>query len=256
MQIDRVCALLYSLTTQQAVMPPTELYCEGWLLRIILDWYSTHHVNGDALDFAEGARWFSEARLPSAFRPRTRGDPLGEARSHADGVIGHFTIGGTTRAGLTLNSDAACFVVLEAKISSGLSLSVKHAQGFDQAARSIACMAEALRLAKRPPRAVNRLAFFVLAPRSEVSKGVLKELLNPAGVDTTVRARVQDYKGGQDQWYTEWFRPALERMEIDALPWEDVIESIVQRDEISGTEIRTFYNLCLEFNALPSWKGS
>src|SRR5579859_7149803 len=110
MTISRVCALLESLTTEQPHMPPTELYCEGWLLRIILDWYSTHQLSDDPLAFTESARWFSEALLPSAFRPRTRGDPLGESRSHADGVIGHFTIEGATKAGLELDPAATCFV--------------------------------------------------------------------------------------------------------------------------------------------------
>src|ERR1700687_6076259 len=119
MAINRVCSLLQSLTTAQPIMPPTELYCEGWLLRIILDWYSTHRVNDHPLAFSEQAHWFSEALLPSAFRPRTRGDLLGESRSHADGVIGHFTIEGATKAGLALDLEATCFVVLEAKMFSG-----------------------------------------------------------------------------------------------------------------------------------------
>jgi hypothetical protein len=248
-QIDRVCALLSSLTTQQPVLPPTELYCEGWLLRIILDWYSTHHMNGDALDFAEGARWFSEARLPSAFRPRTRGDPLGEARAHADGVIGHFTIGGTTKAGLTLQPDANCFVVLEAKMSSGLSPGVINVSGFDQAARSIACMAEALRLANRSAASMSRLAFYVLAPRAHVSKGKFAQLLDPARILATVRARAQAYEGEKDQWYADWFQPTLGCIQIGALAWEDVIASIDRHDAQSGREISTFYERCLKYNA-------
>jgi hypothetical protein len=248
-QIERVCTLLKSLTTQQPVMPPTELYCEGWLLRISLDWYSTHQVNGDALHFAEGARWFSEARLPSAFRPRTRGDPLGEARSQADGVIGHFTIGGTTKVGLTLQPDATCFMVLEAKMSSGLAPGVINVTGFDQAARSIACMAEALRLANRSAPSMSRLAFYVLAPRAHVSKGKFTQLLDPARILATVRARAQAYQGDKDQWYSAWFQPALERTQVGALAWEDVIATIAEHDQTAGAEIGAFYDKCLRFNA-------
>ena len=45
------------------------------------------------------ARWFSEAWLASAFLPRFRGDRLAESRTHADAVVGHFTIGNPGRAG-------------------------------------------------------------------------------------------------------------------------------------------------------------
>jgi hypothetical protein len=82
--------MLNSCDTADSLFPPTELYNEGWLLRIFLDWFSTHRVDKHPLSFSEGARWFSEALLLSAFLPRSREDPLGESRTHADGVIGHF----------------------------------------------------------------------------------------------------------------------------------------------------------------------
>jgi hypothetical protein len=247
--IDRVCTLLRSLTGEQPVLPPSELYCEGWLLRIILDWYSSQKVSGDPLAFPERGRWFSEARLPSTFRPRKRGDLLGEARSRADGVIGHLVIGGSTKAGLRLAPDATCFIVIEAKMSSGLSPRVTHMAGFDQAARSIACIAEVLRRAERPAASLARLAFYVVAPRTQVSKGKFAKLLDRTRVNETVQARVQNYQGEQDQWYAEWFRPTLERIEVDAIAWEDVIGSIAQQDGLSGAELRAFYDLCLTYNA-------
>lgn len=230
-------------------MPPTELYCEGWLPRIILDWYSTHQLNDDPLAFAESARWFSEALLPSPFRPRTRGDPLGESRSHADGVIGHFTIEGTTKAGLALDPEATCFVVLEAKMFSGLSGGVKNARDYNQAARTIACMAEVLRLAKRRAPDVNRLAFYVLAPRRQVENDVFADAIKPSRIDAAIQGRVKAYGGQKDAWYTDWFQLTLERVKIDALAWEDVIAALGKHDRSSGAEIGPFYEMCLKFGA-------
>src|SRR6185437_10906832 len=115
-----------------------------------------------------GARWFSEAWLPSAFLPRYRGDALAESRTHADGVIGHFTIGDPGTAGLSLKPDAEQFVVVEGKLFNRLSAGVRNAPYFDQAARTVACMAEALRRAGREPEALRDLAFLVVAPRSRV----------------------------------------------------------------------------------------
>src|SRR5688572_11739872 len=132
MLLERVHALLDTCTTDAPLFPPTQLYNEGWLLRLILDWYATHPGTNSPLMFSAQARWFSEALLPSAFLPRYRGDQLAESRTHADGVIGHFTIGHRGKADLSLTSSAIQLVVCEAKMFSGLSSNVKNASYFDQ----------------------------------------------------------------------------------------------------------------------------
>ena len=81
--------LLDKFDPQNTNFPPTLLFNEGWLLRILLDWFSTHQVPDHPLNFAEDAAWFSEALLPSAFLPRHRGDPyLAELRREAFGHLG------------------------------------------------------------------------------------------------------------------------------------------------------------------------
>ena len=79
------------------------------------------------------------------FKARFRGDPLSEARTNADGVIGHIRIGDKAKADLELIEDAKQFTVIEAKVGSHLSSGVTHAEYFDQAARTVACMAEAIK---------------------------------------------------------------------------------------------------------------
>jgi hypothetical protein len=129
--------------------PPTLLYNEGWFLRLVLDWFSRHDVQGHPLSFGAGARWFSEALLPSAFLARHRGDRLAESWTHADGVVGHFLIGEGGKALLRLAPEAGQLLVLEAKLFRGLSPGVTKARYYDQAARTVACMAEVLRRAER-----------------------------------------------------------------------------------------------------------
>lgn len=161
---QRLTELLASLTEDSPPFPPTLLYNEGWLLRLILDWFSRNPVAAHPLTFTPGTRWFSEARLPSAFLPRHRGDPLSETHTHADGVIGHFRIGQTGKTDLRLLEDATQFVVLEAKLIKGLSARTSRVRYFDQAARNVACIAETLRLSNRRPQDMAQLAFFILAP--------------------------------------------------------------------------------------------
>jgi hypothetical protein len=130
--------------------PPTLLYNEGWLLRLILDWFAGRDVGGHPLSFATGARWFSEALLPSAFLARYRGDELAESWTHADGVVGHFVIGEGGKADLRLAPEAGQLLVLEAKLFSGLLL-------VTLALSSLAFAAFGLILASIPSRSVGNI---------------------------------------------------------------------------------------------------
>jgi hypothetical protein len=53
--------MLRAASGERPLLSPTLLYNEGWLLRLVLDWFSRHDVEGHQLSFAAGARWFSEA---------------------------------------------------------------------------------------------------------------------------------------------------------------------------------------------------
>ena len=45
-------------------MPPTELYNEGWLLRVALDWFSTDGPSDSQFSLSPRAAWYSEDREP------------------------------------------------------------------------------------------------------------------------------------------------------------------------------------------------
>lgn len=210
MLLARIYQLLEACTTPAFCFPPTELYNEGWLLRLILDWYATNAGQANhPLAFSSDARWFSEALLPTAFRARSYKDPLAESRTHADGVIGHFTIGQRGKADLALLSSAKQFVVCEAKLFSGLSANVKNASYFDQGTRNVACIAEVLKRSARCPNDMAQLAFYVLAPQEQIIKGVFGQVMDRGSIEQKVKQRVQAYAGQLAQWYTEWFQPRL-----------------------------------------------
>src|SRR5215213_9071383 len=168
---DRIKTLLEACEAGDPAFPPSVLFNETWLLRVVLDWFAGHGGDRYPMSPWAGARWFSEAWLPSAFLPRYRGDRLAESRTHADGVVGHFEIGDPGTAGLTLSADARQLIVLEAKLFNRLSAGVKNAPYYDQAARTIACVAEVLRRAGRGPEQVEALAYVVVAPRARIDDG-------------------------------------------------------------------------------------
>src|SRR4030042_4190311 len=119
--LDGIFSLINAAESENANFPLTLIYNEGWLLRLVLDWYSKHKLLDHPLLFQPKATWFSEALLPSPFRARYRGDTRAEARTHADGVVGHFIVGEAGKADIHLKADANQFVVIEAKIHSPLS---------------------------------------------------------------------------------------------------------------------------------------
>ena len=250
MLIETIARLLARSDTPQRNFPPTELYNEGWMLRIILDWFAVRPDIQHAFGFGPRDRWYSEALLPSAFLARFRGDALAESWTHADGVIGEFEIGREQRGDLTLEPGARRFVVVEAKMYSGLSGGVTNARYFNQAARNVACIAETLHRANLPPSLFDKLAFFVIAPQSQIEKELFKRQMNPEVIREVVVRRVSEYgEREKESWLETWFLPTLEKIQLRELSWEEVIVFIQKIDQKDGDEISEFYQLCLRFNA-------
>jgi hypothetical protein len=252
--LERISGMLRLANSDGRIFPATIFYNEGWLLRLVVDWFSRTPQAGHALQFAPGARWFSEALLPSQFLARHRGDDLAEGWTHADAVIGHVTIGTRALANTQLSRNALQFIVIEAKLFSPLSPRVTHAAYFDQAARNVACMAEVLCRADRPPQELSSLGFFVLAPREQVARQIFSREISRASIERKVTQRVSEYpapeRAAKEQWLREWFLPMLSQMEVECLCWEDIIDSIRVQDAEFGSELSEFYGECLRFNRL------
>jgi hypothetical protein len=181
--------MLDTADTDSAVIPPTLLYNEGWMMRMLLA-VAAQGAECFPFSFQPGARWFSEALLYSAFERRFRGDPIAEAKTHPDGVVGQFMFTPGSKSGLSLLPQVTQFVVLEAKMFAELSKGTKNAPGFDQAARTVACMAEALRRAKIAVERFTSIAFFVVAPHSQITAGMFADEVGIESIRRKVRARV------------------------------------------------------------------
>ncbi len=242
--------LIDAAESEPANFPPTLLYNEGWLLRLVLDWYSRHKLTDHPLLFQHHATWFSEALLPSPFRPRHRGDIRAEARTHADGIVGHISVGSSAKADASLLDDATQFIVTEAKIYSPLSGGTRNAPTFDQAARNIACITELLFRGKLPPSQMTSLAFFVVAPEAQIKTGVFAQKLDKAAIEAAVQARAEAFSSELGGWVDEWFFPTLEVIRIEALSWESLIRDTASNDPEAFQSLQAFYERCLKYNGL------
>ncbi|HLW90495.1 MAG TPA: hypothetical protein VKS78_04230 [Roseiarcus sp.] len=254
---ERIYAMLSLAHSENRNFPATIFYNEGWLLRLVLDWFSRRNSSENhPLDFSLEAGWFSEALLPSQFRPRRRPDPLSESRTHADGVIGHVTIGSGAKADVVLKKGASQFVVIEAKLFSPLAPNVKKAPGFNQAARNVACIAEVLCRAEQHPERIPSIGFFVLAPQVQIEKNIFSPLMDKSSIRDKVTQRVRKYdESDKDQWLNKWFEPTLDRARVETLSWEHIIELIHNEDPTFGSDLSGFYRDCLQFNQIQETRS-
>lgn len=260
---SRLLRILSSIENKEtARFPATEIFNEGWMLRLLLDALQEYNNDNHPLQFSSQSTWYSEARLTSPFHPRVKGDPLGEGFTHADGVIGHFQLDPNTRAGLRLDSEAKQFMIVEAKMFSNLSRGTRNAPDYDQAARNVACMAEAIMQAGVPVSNLDSVAFYVVAPeqqfRSQRGRATnLEELVDPLSIRKAVERRIIQYENldrPESQslrvWQKEWLEPLIDRMVNDStlnvLSWEDMIHLIVGNHSETGEELTRFFSRCME----------
>jgi hypothetical protein len=242
---SRVAGILLEAGSEAGHLPPTALYNEGWLLRLVLDWFARQPPSDHPLSFLPGARWYSEALLGSPFRPRHRGDRLAESWTHADGVVGHFFVR-QGRGDIALETEARQFTVVEAKLFSPLSAGTKNAEGYNQAARNVACMAHLL--SSVPSAPLERSHFVVAAPSEQIRGGVFCDFCTRASIEGLVARRVAAYDGEKDAWFREVFDTAAKRVDPVLLAWEDTLEHIEGVDVDAGSSLREFYARCLRFN--------
>jgi hypothetical protein len=248
---NRIMRMLQSCDTDQGVLPPSEVYNEGWMLRLILDWFSRQPPSDHQLSFEKGARWYSEILLPSQFLPRFQTDPLAESHTHADGVIGHFAIGRSGKGDIDLHPDAKQFVVIEAKIFSRLSKGIKNFGNYDQVARTTACIAETLSIKQQQINDISRLGFYVVAPEKQLKfEPTFQTFLQKDSIRIKVQKRIKAYSQSpeaetKDKWFKKWFLPTLERLDIQSMSWEEILSAIGSNDKVNGDALSEFYEKCL-----------
>lgn len=246
--MDIIFDLFRSYDPDSPHFRPTEIYNECWLIKIVLSLASTIPPDEFPLSFLSGSSWFSEALLPTVFKPRQQKDPLGEARTNADGVIGHFEIGKKAKADFELEKDAKQFSVVEAKINVPLSKGVINAPYFDQAARNVACMAESLARADLSPSSIDRLAFIILAPERSIKKCTFEQEMTKDSIQAKTEQRVSAYQGEKEVWYRDWFIPTLDRIQLHTLSWEQTIDWLTKFKPDAREQLVDFYSKCLEYN--------
>jgi hypothetical protein len=107
-------------------------------------------------------------------------------------------------------------------------------------------MANMLFLAKTPPQSLERLGFYVVAPRRQIDAGIFADLVSKHSLRTKVAARVAQYNGTKDLWFEKAFEPLLACIDVGILSWESILDFVLSNDPKIG--LREFYLSCLRYS--------
>ena len=127
-------------------------------------------------------------------------------------------------------------------MGSGLSEGVTNDPNYNQAARTVACMAEAIKFAKLKPVDFDSLAFYLIAP--EDNKKINNVYLKKKNIEDRVKNRCT----ANNTWFLNDFLPVLNRITIERISFEYLIDVISSRDNDYGADIKSFYDECLNNN--------
>ena len=174
--------------------------------------------------------------LPSV-AARHHGDRLAEAHTHVDGIAGHFAIG-ATKSGIEAAADCRYLAVFEAKLYSPLASGTRHAAGYDQVSRTVACVINTLLRAGSPGPCAAHVV--VLYPADNPS-------IDPARytrsyLEGRIAARVQEFGLPPSAPFACGWRAALATVRVSFVTWETALA------ETGDDALKTFYELCQRFN--------
>jgi hypothetical protein len=248
---NEIIQILEKADKPNSNIPPTLLYNEGWMLRIILQQIKEKRIIHKDLTYPnDDIDWYSEALLPSPFLARNRGDNLSESYTHADGVVGKFKIGKKETGDLTLIDSCDFFYVTEAKMYSKLSAGTKNADNYNQAARNIACIAKlifdnsTIHIAD-----FEKLGFYVLLPEDQIkTEHTFTSFTDKENIKTTIKNRISLYPKNDNskkdifEWMDLNLSSFVDKLEVGLITWEDLVA------KSTDTSIKAFYEKCIDYN--------
>jgi hypothetical protein len=228
---------------------PTDFFNEGNLLSLVL---AEGEQCPGVLPFSVDPSWFCQPRLYSPFLPRWRGDPDAEGFTRPDAIMGDFEFRTRTRTGVRLLADGSAFNVIEAKLRSVLSRGITNREEYDQATRTVACIAYAAVEAGWHQRPERKCGYYVFAPESAIAKNVFTEFLDKQHIKVSIAERIAQYAPDLHDEYQEiaatWFT-IIDHMDIRTEPWEPIIDAFSKRQK-EAIALADFFRSCCRHNGI------
>lgn len=230
-------------------IPPTLIYNEGWMLRLVKKWFQNNPNANHKLAIPEDCSWYSEALLPSPFLFSPPGTKIAEGYTHADGVAGKFDIGLKNKGELSLKPNCDYFYVAEAKMYSSLSTGTTNAPNYNQAARNVACIADIIVRGGLTNQSFKKLGFYVLLPEDHPDMESIKEIMQRENIIAAIKDRLIKFQEPYDKKPSSinWLGQNLNNfvnntLDIDIITWKEIV------DFINDDGLNDFYEHCKNFN--------
>ncbi len=237
-----ISTLIKSLSGKSPYMNPTEIYNEGWMTRLLVYYSVQENLRVRDVSFGELSNWTSEGLISSPF---VFADKLREGYTHADMVLGDFSVNFENRGQISVNPEANLFGIIEAKMGSSLSKGTKHAPEYNQASRNIACIAFNTLETDIP------VFFGVAAPEATLQKHQIKDKLVMSSFISQIENRFNMY---EDDHPIQKFREEVYTRSLAVrtfmLSYEEWIDNFQGKQ--CYEELSDFYKSCLKWNRISS----
>ena len=220
-------------------MCPTDVYNEGWMLKLTLAFLIGMPDDANLSDdlkqirMAAKAGWMAEGRLHPAFEH--------EQCTHADAVLGDIEVDKDKKWCATLKKKATKFVVIEAKLGSDLSKGTKNAKDFDQAARTVACMA--YEMAKKGNQDVPASYYLLLPEKNEnknhdMVKNAKEKAKNEAVSPGNGNHRFRD----DPKISIDKFCDSCDSITCKMLTWDKIVAEFSKEDSDEAKWLKGYYS--------------
>lgn len=220
-------------------MCPTDVYNEGWMLKLTLAFLigmpDDANLSEDLKQIRDAAKagWMAEGRLHPAFEH--------EQCTHADAVLGDIEVDKDKKWCATLKEDATKFVVIEAKLGSNLSKGTKNAKDFDQAARTVACMA--YEMAKKGNQDVSA-SYYLLLPEKDKNKNLNMVECAPNKAKEEASGKEKEghlFRSTTDGRKTKFYK-SCGSITCKMLTWEDIVKELSKKGSDEAKWLKGYYS--------------
>ena len=218
---------------------PTIIYNEGWMIRLLVIESMIEKLVIRDIDFGFLAQknWSSEALIASPFVEKNIKNR--EGYTHADIILGDFTVNYSERGEVKINDSAKILGIIEAKMGSDLSLGTSNANDYNQASRNVCCLSYLTR------NIFDCKTFFIVtAPMKTIEKYEIKNKIEREKILTQIRDR---FIHSNIEYQSE-IQKKVEKCNIFSLSFEEWIVEILDTDVKKYLD--DFYKECIKHNKI------
>jgi len=220
---------------------PTIIYNEGWMVRLLVEESILTGIKVKDLDFSEMKNWTSESKISSPFEGADlKKDGKNETKTQADIVLGDFPdlkFGEKGGSEVKAEKNAKILGIIEAKMGSSLSTGIQKAKEYNQASRSICCLAHAT---KESPEC--EIFFAIVAPETKIKNPKSKFDEQIRNTETEIENRFME----TGVPYTSEMKNKVKNCKKRIITFEEWINKIVDNDV--KKELNEFYDKCIDYN--------